>query len=310
MPKTTGAHSMRTKLPRPIIPEKNSINSSRDHGIIISGETMMALILEISSFGSNTSACYQQNFEIPFFNYFLKGIGDVSKIAEANIFITGSNEWRQYDTWPPSGKEDKAIYLRADGRLDWTQTKRQDGFSEYLSDPAKPVPYTEDVHFNRTREFMTDDQRFAGRRPDVLSFKTDILNDDVTVTGLVTADLAVSISTTDADFVVKLIDVFPDELSYNKVDIYSDKDPVEIYPMGGYEMLVHGEIMRGRYRNSFENPEPFVPGKIERVKFRSRRCGSYLQKGPQDNGADSEQLVPARRPESTEVCEYLRSEGK
>jgi putative CocE/NonD family hydrolase len=230
-------------------------------------------------FGSNTSLWYQQNMEIPFFNYFLKGIGDVSKIAEANIFITGANEWRQFDRWPPAGKEDKVLYFLEDGNLEWNKPKSLISFSDYVSDPAKPVPYTEDVHFTRTREYMTDDQRFAERRPDVLSFKTEILTEDVTITGVVTADLVTSISTTDADFIVKLIDVFPDDLSYNKVDIYSDKDPVTIYPMGGYEMLVHGEVFRGRFRNSFEYPEPFVPDKIEHVKFNVGDVAHTFKKG-------------------------------
>jgi putative CocE/NonD family hydrolase len=204
---------------------------------------------------------------VPFFNYFLKGVGDLSGIAEATIFITGENSWRKFDKWPPAGTEEKSIYLQDHGMLGWNPPQSSTGFSEYLSDPAKPVPYTEDVHFNRTREYMTDDQRFAERRPDVLSFKTEKLSQDVTVTGIVTADLLASISTSDADFVVKLIDVFPDSLSYNKVNIYEEKDPVYIYPMGGYEMLVHGEIMRGKYRKSLEKPEPFTPGKTERVKF-------------------------------------------
>jgi len=219
------------------------------------------------NFESNTSLWYQQNIEIPFFNYFLKGKGDVSKLAEATIFITGENRWRTFSRWPPAAKEDKVLYFQEEGKLNWAKTKSVTSFSEYLSDPAKPVPYTEDVHFGRTREYMTDDQRFAERRPDVLAFKTDILTEDVTVTGIVTADLITSISSTDADFVVKLIDVFPDNLSYNNVDIYSDKDPSKMYPMGGYEMLVHAEVLRGRYRNSLEKPEPFVPYNIEHVKF-------------------------------------------
>jgi putative CocE/NonD family hydrolase len=231
------------------------------------------------NFGSNTSLWYQQNMEIPFFNYFLKGIGDVSKIAEANIFITGENLWREFDQWPPAGKEDKTLYFKEDGKLEWNRPQVASGFSEYISDPAKPVPYTEDVHFVRTREYMTDDQRFAERRPDVLAFKTAVLTEDVTVTGVVTADLLTSISSTDADFVVKLIDVFPDNLSYNDVDIYSDKDPVLIYPMGGYEMLVHGEVFRGRYRKSFEIPEPFVPEKIENVKFQIGDVAHTFKKG-------------------------------
>ena len=218
-------------------------------------------------FGSNTSQWYQQTFEIPFFNYFLKGKGDISKIAEANIFISGVNEWKHFDRWPPAGKVNRVLYLQERGRLEGNHPELKSAFSDYISDPAKPVPYTEDVHFSRTREYMTDDQRFAERRPDVLAFKTAVLDEEVTVTGIVTADLFTSVSTTDADFVIKLIDVFPDSLSYNDADIYSEEDPVLVYPMGGYEMLVHAEVLRGRYRKSFENPEPFVPNRIERVKY-------------------------------------------
>jgi hypothetical protein len=231
------------------------------------------------NFGSNTSLWYQQNIEIPFFNYFLKGTGDVSRIAEANVFLTGANIWQQYDRWPPAAAEDKALYLQKDGKLDWSHPGPEAGFSEYISDPAKPVPYTEDVHFSRTAEYMTDDQRFAERRPDVLAYKTDILKEDITVTGVVRADLITAISSTDADFVVKLIDVFPDNLSYNKIDIYSGKDPETVYPMGGYEMLVHGEVFRGRYRKSFESPEPFIPRKIERVKFDIGDVSHTFKKG-------------------------------
>ena len=230
-------------------------------------------------FGSNTSLWYQQNIEIPFFNYFLKGKGDVSEIAEANIFITGENEWRQFDEWPPAGKEDKILYLEENGKMGWNRPKSLTSFSEYISDPAKPVPYSGDVHFVRSRTYMIDDQRFAERRPDVLSFKTVVLPEDVTVTGIVTADLFTAISSTDADFVVKLIDVFPDNLSYNNENIYSDKDQVTEYPMGGYEMLVHAEVFRGRYRNSFENPEPFVPNKTEHVKFNIADIAHTFKKG-------------------------------
>jgi putative CocE/NonD family hydrolase len=219
------------------------------------------------SFSGNTAEWYQQNIEIPFFNYFLKGKGDISKIAEANIFITGANEWRTFAQWPPAEKQDREIYLQANNKLGWNKPTTQKSFSEYISDPSKPVPYTEDVHFNRTREYMTDDQRFAARRPDVLVFQTDTLTDDVTVTGSIIADLMASISTTDADFVVKIIDVFPDYLSYTSVDIYDEKDAEKKYPMGGYQMLVRAEIFRGRYRKSYENPEAFTPGKVEEVKF-------------------------------------------
>src|SRR5450631_3286397 len=163
-------------------------------------------------FGSNTSEYYQQHFEIPFFNYFLKGKGDVSQIAEANIFVTGANQWKTFTQWPPSNKEDKEMYLQSGGKLNWSKPTGASSFSEYISDPAKPVPYEEFVHFNRTRTYMTDDQRFAARRTDVLVFQTDTLTDAVTLTGNVIADLLVSTSTTDADFVVKVIDVYPDNL--------------------------------------------------------------------------------------------------
>ncbi len=230
-------------------------------------------------FGSNTSEYYQQHIEIPFFNYFLKGKGDVNQIAEANIFISGANEWKTFAQWPPAGKEDKAMYLQSNGKLDWAKPAAAKGFSEYISDPAHPVPYTEDVHFNRTRNYMTDDQRFASRRPDVLSFKTDVLNEDLTVTGNVVADLMTSISTTDADFVVKIIDVFPDDLTYNKVDIYAEEDAPCNYPMAGYQMLVRAEIFRGRYRKSYENPSAFTPGKTEEVKFELPPIAHTFKKG-------------------------------
>ena len=230
-------------------------------------------------FGSNTSAYYQQHFEIPFFNYFLKGKGDISKIAEANIYITGANEWRSFSQWPPAEKKDETLYLQANGKLSAAKPLAENSFTAYTSDPAKPVPYEEHVHFNRTRKYMTNDQRFAARRPDVLVFQTDTLTKDITLAGNVIADIITSISTTDADFVVKIIDVFPDYLGYNNVDVYAETDPVDPYPMGGYQMLVRAEIFRGRYRNSYENPSAFTPGKIEEVKFELPSIAHRFSKG-------------------------------
>jgi hypothetical protein len=230
-------------------------------------------------FGSKTSIWYQQNIEIPFFNYYLKGKGDISNIAEATVFITGTNEWKKFDKWPPANKEDKKLYLLPSGELGWKKPSVKSGFSEYTSDPARPVPYTEDVHFNRTITYMTDDQRFAERRPDVLTYKTETLPDNVTVTGTIVANLFTAISTTDADFVVKLIDVFPDSLSYNNVYPNTDIDPVKTYPMGGYEMLVHGEVFRGRYRKSFEKPQPFLPNIIENVTFQVGEVTHTFKRG-------------------------------
>lgn len=231
-------------------------------------------------FGSNTAEWYQQNIEVPFFNYYLKGKGDISKMAEATVFVTGSNEWRTFASWPPAASQNQKIYLGNGGQLQLgAATAKGVNYTEYVSDPNHPVPYTEDVHFNRTRNYMNDDQRFAERRPDVATFKTGILQEDITITGSVTANLQVSVSTTDADFVVKLIDVFPDSMGYNNVNIYEDADPIQKYPMGGYEMLVHGEIMRGKYRNSLEKPEPFVPGKVTTVKYEIGNVAHTFKKG-------------------------------
>ncbi len=230
-------------------------------------------------FGSNTSEWYQKNIEIPFFNYFLKGKGDISQIAEANIFISGVDEWKKFSQWPPAEKEDRNLYLQANGKLSWDKPSAPSSFSQYISDPEKPVPYDDGVQFNRTRTYMTADQRFASRRPDVLVFQTDTLTDNLTVTGNVIANILTSISTTDVDFIVKVIDVFPDNLSYNDIDIYAEKDPEKKYPMGGYQMLVRGEVFRGRYRKSYENPEPFTPGKIEQVKFELPPIAHCFKKG-------------------------------
>lgn len=218
-------------------------------------------------FGSKTSEWYQKNIELPFFNYYLKGKGTTANIAEATIFFTGENQWHKFNQWPPAEVQTKQLFLEKDKKLSWQmpaplgtqqKPKDEDTFTEYISDPSTPVPYTEDVHFTRTREYMTDDQRFASRRPDVLSFTSDVLSDDVTVAGPVTADLMVSTTSTDADFVVKLIDVFPDKFQYSDTDKYL---------MNGYQMLVCGDVVRGKFRNSLEKPEPFVPKKITEVNY-------------------------------------------
>jgi uncharacterized protein len=230
-------------------------------------------------FGSNTSIWYQNNIEIPFFNYYLKGKGDISKLSEANVFFTGANEWKQYETWPPADKKEEAIYLQAGGKLGWNKPATKNSFTEYISDPAHPVPYTENIHFTRTRDYMTDDQRFATRRTDVISFETDVLANDLTLGGTVVADLLTSISTTDADFVVKVIDVFPNDFKYTGSASNQSRDAGGPYPMGGYQMLVRGEIMRGRYRKSFSAPEAFKPNKIEKVKFELPDVAHTFKKG-------------------------------
>lgn len=230
-------------------------------------------------FGSNTAHWYQNNIEIPFFNYYLKGKGDLQSLAEATIFFSGENQWKKLAQWPPAATVSKNIFLAANGKLSWSASAEKEAFAEYTSDPSHPVPYTEDVHQGRTREYMTDDQRFAARRPDVLTFQTDVLTEDLTLAGVVTADLKVSISGTDADFVVKLIDVFPDDFKYPGDIPQQGRTAGGSYPMGGYQMLVRGEIMRGKYRNSFETPVPFKPNKIEMVKFDLPDVAHTFKKG-------------------------------
>ena len=230
-------------------------------------------------FGSNTSIWYQNNIEIPFFNYYLKGKGDNPNLAEATIFFSGANEWKKLPQWPPAEMNEKPIFLESNGNLSWNKPVSKNSFSEYISDPAHPVPYTEDVHFDRTREYMNDDQRFAFRRTDVLTFQTGVLSEDMTLAGPVVADLSVSITGTDADFVVKLIDVFPDDFSYSGTQAQQGRSGGASYPMGGYQMLVRGEIMRGKFRNSFENPTPFTPNKIEKVKFDLPDVAHTFKKG-------------------------------
>ncbi len=223
-------------------------------------------------FGAKTSKWYQDNVEIPYFEYYLRGKGDINKIPEASIFFTGANQWQTFNQWPPAGRQNRNLYFHTDGTLSFSAPGGGD-YDEYISDPAKPVPYTEDVHFKRTAEYMTDDQRFASRRPDVLTYATGILQEDLKVAGPVVAGLFTSISTTDADFVVKLIDVFPDDFSYGQQGGNTS------YPMGGYQMLVRGEVMRGRYRNSFEFPEAFTPGRVTEVTYKLPDVAHVFKKG-------------------------------
>ncbi len=222
------------------------------------------------NFDSKTSVYYRQEIELPFFNYYLKDKGKM-ETGEARIFITGENTWRTFDAWPPSGAIAKKLYFHPNGKLSFDAPTGKDQFDEYVADPNNPVPYTEDVHLGRTREYMTDDQRFAARRPDVMVYKSDLLTEDVTITGPVFANLFAATTGTDADYVVKLIDVFPDETSN-----VSDNQAV---PMGGYQMLVRGEVLRGRFRKSFEKPEPFTPNKVETVRFLLPDVAHTFKKG-------------------------------
>jgi len=221
-------------------------------------------------FDSNTANYFKQK-ELTFFNYYLKGKGEMN-IAEATIFVTGSNEWKEFTNWPPKEAEFMSLYLDCEEKLSLEPAISKDCYEEYIVDPAKPVPYTEDVHLSRTREYLTDDQRFASRRPDVMVYQTDILEEAVTMVGPIEVSFYVSTSGTDADYVIKIIDVFPDEIE----DYASNYKNV---PMGGYQMLVRGEVLRGRFRNSFEKPEAFTPNEVTKVTFEIPDTAHQFKKG-------------------------------
>lgn len=228
-------------------------------------------------FGAKTALVFQNQLEPDFFNQHLKGRQVAKTQAEATVFFSGENNWKEFDSWPPKKMQPVALYLQGEQKLSYSRPGAGNSFSRYTSDPTKPVPYAEGVHLNRTREYMSDDQRFAARRPDVLVFQTPVLDSDLVLGGPVLADLKVKLSSTDADFVVKLIDVFPDDFHYDST--YCCRQVKQEPQMGGYQMLVRGEIMRGRYRNSFEQPQAFTPGAVETVKFQLPDVAHTFKKG-------------------------------
>ncbi len=224
-------------------------------------------------FGDSISTFYQKNIERPFFTYHLKG-GESPNLPDAYLFDTGKKEWKKFDKWPVATSKKSKLYLHEKGKLAFDKAPEQtESFSDYISDPAKPVPYSEDIKVVFTpRKFMTDDQRFAGRRPDVLVFQTDILEEDITLGGELLAKLKVATTGTDADWIVKIIDVHPSDH-----ENYPD-NPKHI-KMGDYEMLVRSEVIRGRYRNSFSKPEPFVPNEVTAVDLKLQDVLHTFKKG-------------------------------
>jgi len=224
-------------------------------------------------FGSDTSEFYRREIEFPFFKHFLKG-SEKPSLPEAYVFQTGSNQWRQEDRWPPRNARPVRLYFSANGKLLWEPDSEEDvsAYDEYISDPAKPVPYTNEITTGMTREHMVEDQRFASRRPDVLTYETEELKRDITIAGPIEPMLSVSTTGTDSDFIVKLIDVYPD----NAPDFERNPENVR---MGGMQQLVRGEPFRGKYRNSFSNPEPFVPGEVARIKYQMPDIFHTFRKG-------------------------------
>jgi uncharacterized protein len=217
------------------------------------------------TFGSKTSEFYREHIEFPFFQFHLKGKGDPG-LPEAWVFETGRNQWRKHDAWPPSAATPRTLYLQSGGKLNWdAPADGAKAFDEYVSDPTHPVPYINGVAIGMTQTHMVDDQRFAAARPDVLVYQTDVLDQDVTLAGPIVASLRVSTTGTDSDFVVKVIDVYPDTYP----DQTATAAPAGGYSVfGGYQQLVRGEAMRGKFRNSYEKAEAFVPGEITPVEYR------------------------------------------
>lgn len=236
-------------------------------------------------FGQKTGAWYRENMELPFFNHFLKDKGDLGKLKEINLFDTGANQWAFYndvkemgDAWQSPQAVDTPLYLAANGKLSFAKPAGAAGFDEYVSDPAHPVPYTQKVTYNYPRDFMTEDQRFASQRSDVLVYQTDPLPEDTTISGDIKPQLVVASSGTDSDFIVKLIDVFPDDYQYPETgNKLPNNQPERVKPPessaacvfapGGYQMFLRGEPFPARFRNSFEKPEPLKPNVPAKISY-------------------------------------------
>jgi uncharacterized protein len=222
-------------------------------------------------FGSNTSKYFQDSLEATFFNFYLKDKGSFTA-AEATVFETGSNQWKNYAVWPPQNSTPVSYFFNEGQQLALQKPTGAGSFDEYVSDPAKPVPYTNGVFSRRNNEYMAEDQRFVAGRPDVILFETQPLEEDITLTGSIAADIFVSTSGTDADIVVKLIDVLPD----------TEPNPTNAprgFQMAGYQRLVRAEVMRGKFRTSYEKPEPFVPGQVTEIKFNLNDAAHNFKKG-------------------------------
>jgi putative CocE/NonD family hydrolase len=221
------------------------------------------------SFGSATGEEFR-NLQKKWFDYYLKGIGD-GKFEEAYIFQTGSNVWKTYSSWPPSQARIQALYAGPDGTASFTKPSKE-GTVSYISDPQKPVPYrTLPIEAtygegSRWRPWQVEDQRFVYTRPDVISFSTDTLKEDMIVTGAVSAHIFASTTGTDADWIVKLIDVYPDWDSVN-------------FKLSDYQLPVAMEVFRGKFRKSFTNPEALVPGKPEEFVIGLHQINHMFRKG-------------------------------
>ena len=217
------------------------------------------------NFGSKTGVFFRAEIQFPFFEYYLKGRNG-APLPKAYVFETGSNVWKRYDAWPPKSAEKKMLYFRAGGKLSFDPPTEKAGVDEYVSDPAHPVPFVNYTTDTVPQRYMDDDQRFAAQRPDVLVYETESLTEDVTLAGPVRPKLRVASTGTDSDFVVKLIDVYPNDFPDPPSDAVGKRilgaAPVL---MGGYEQMVRGEPMRAKFRDSWEKPTALPVGKMVEV---------------------------------------------
>jgi putative CocE/NonD family hydrolase len=211
------------------------------------------------NFHAKTAEYYREKIELPFFRHFLKDDKNYTPV-KAHVFETGTNQWRRFEEWPPKQAKERTLYFCAGGKLDFKAPDETSAFDEYVSDPAKPVPFTMELNTDYPKSYPLNDQRFAATRPDVLVYETGLLEDDLTFAGPLKVTLHVSTTGTDADWVVKLVDVYAGD--------YPDLKPApDRIKMGGYQQLVRGDVFRGKFRNSFEKPEPFEPGRVTKIEF-------------------------------------------
>ncbi len=219
------------------------------------------------AFDSETATYFRENIMAPWFRYWLHGTGNLP-IKEAEVFETGANRWQTYDSWPPKAGSPKKLYFRADGKLSFEAPTDADAFDSYISDPANPVPYRPRpiprvYPSEEWRVWLMQDQRFVDHRPDVLSWQTDPLAEDVTIAGDITADLFAATSGTDSDWIVKLIDVYPENFKPSEAQrkVSGERD------LSGYELMIADEVFRGRFRKSFETPEAIPSNEPEEYKL-------------------------------------------
>ena len=238
-------------------------------------------------FSFNTGDYYRKNILFPFFEQYLKGNGD-AKLPKAYVFETGTNVWRRYSAWPPKEVEGKTLYFHANGGLSFDPPASESpAFDEYISDPAKPVPFVNYSAIEVPQEYMLSDQRFASSRTDVLVYETPVLQEDVTIAGPISPRLFVATTGTDSDWDVKLIDVYPPDYPDSKLDEAKAEEkgkprtdvPPPSFTMGGYQQLVRGEPFRGKFRRSFEKPEAFTPNKVEEVDFTMQDVNHTFRRG-------------------------------